>query len=162
MERSAARPASEEKAGTAEFDVANRVFFRLYQSSNLMHKVGTRFMAEFGTTTQQWAVLGALARPAAKSGMTVKELIVFLLLTRQNLTPVLDRLEDREWIERARDTGDGRARRIRLTARGHDVWARMQRAIEDFYAAALSEFDLDDRVLLYRLLDRLKVRLSAL
>jgi hypothetical protein len=38
----------------------------------------------------------------------------------------------------------------------------MQRAIEDFYAAALSEFDLDDRVLLYRLLDRLKVRLSAL
>ena len=153
---------SGEKVDPAEFDVANRVFFRLYQSSNLMHKVGTRFMAEFGTTTQQWAVLGALARPVAKSGMTVKELIEFLLLTRQNLTLVLDRLEDREWIERVRDTGDGRARRIRLTAKGHDIWARMQRTIEHFYAAALSEFDLDDRVLLYRLLDRLKVKLSAL
>ena len=35
-------------------------------------------------------------------------------------------------------------------------------AVDAFYAAALSEFDLDDRVLLYRLLDRLKVRLSAL
>jgi DNA-binding MarR family transcriptional regulator len=162
MERSAARPASEEKAGTAEFDVANRVFFRLYQSSNLMHKVGTRFMSEFGTTTQQWAVLGALARPGARSGMTVKELIEFLLLTRQNLTPLLDRLEDRQWIERIRDVEDGRIRRIRLTGNGHAVWVRMQDAIEDFYAAALDGFDLDDRVHLYRLLDRLKISLSAL
>jgi DNA-binding MarR family transcriptional regulator len=107
-------------------------------------------------------VLGALARPVARSGMTVKELIGFLLLTRQNLTPVLDRLEDREWIERIRDAGDGRIRRIRLTGKGRDVWIRMQRAIEDFYVAALDGFDLEDRVLLYRLLDRLKISLSTL
>jgi hypothetical protein len=29
--------------------VANRVFFRLYQASNLMHKQGTRYVSEFGT-----------------------------------------------------------------------------------------------------------------
>jgi DNA-binding MarR family transcriptional regulator len=162
MQNSAGRPAGNEKADPAELDMANRVFFRLYQSSNLMHKVGARFMSEFGTTTQQWAVLGALARPAAKSGMTVKELIEFLLLTRQNLTPVLDRLERREWIERIREAEDGRIRRIRLTGLGRDTWSRMQRAIEGFHAAALGEFDLDDRVLLYRLLDRLKSSLSAL
>jgi DNA-binding MarR family transcriptional regulator len=162
MASSTIQPAVGEKVGPAEFDVANRVFFRLYQSSNLMHKVGTRFMAEFGTTTQQWAVLGALARPAAKPGMTVKELIEFLLLSRQNLMPVLDRLEDREWIERIRDIEDGRIRRIRLTGKGQELWNRMQRAIEDFYAAALDGFDLEDRVLLYRLLDRLKISLSAL
>ncbi len=45
------------------FDVANRLFFRLYQSSNLMHKNGTKAVASFGSTTQQWAVMGALARP---------------------------------------------------------------------------------------------------
>ena len=48
-----------------EFDVANRVFFRLYQASNLMHKQGTRYVGPFGATTQQWAVLGALARPSS-------------------------------------------------------------------------------------------------
>ncbi|MGN6465452.1 MAG: MarR family winged helix-turn-helix transcriptional regulator [Rhizobiaceae bacterium] len=151
-----------EKAGPAEFDVANRVFFRLYQSSNLMHKVGTRFMAEFGATTQQWAVLGALARPAARVGTTVKELTEFLLLTRQNLTPVLDRLQDRQWVERVRDAEDGRMRRVRLTGEGQAVWNRMQAVIEDFYASALDDFDLEDRVLLYRLLDRLKISLSRL
>ena len=94
--------------------------------------------------------------------MTVKELIEFLLVTRQNLTPVLDRLEHRKWIERIRDVGDGRIRRIRLTTEGRALWVRMQPAIEDFYAAALVDFDLEDRVILYRLLDRLKVSLSAL
>ena len=49
-----------------EFDVANRVFFRLYQASNLMHKQGTRYVGKFRTTTQQWAVLGALARPLVR------------------------------------------------------------------------------------------------
>jgi len=156
------QPMAAEKTSPAGLDVANRVFFRLYQSSNLMHKIGTRFMSEFGATTQQWAVLGALARPAARSGMTVKELIEFLLVTRQNLTPVLDRLEHRKWIERIRDVEDGRIRRVRLTAEGRALWVRMQPAIEDFYAAALVDFDLEDRVILYRLLDRLKVSLSAL
>ena len=41
---------------------------------------------------------GARLRLAA-DGVSVKELIAFLLLTRQNLTIVLDRLEGRGWIE---------------------------------------------------------------
>ena len=60
----------------ARFDVANRLFLRLYQSSNLLHKTGTRAVSAFGATTQQWAVMGALARPGSRdSGLTVKELI---------------------------------------------------------------------------------------
>src|SRR5579863_9528559 len=100
-----------------EFEVANRVFFRLYQASNLMHKQGTRYVGKFGTTTQQWAVLGALARPLVRDGgMTVKDLMEFLDVSRQNLTAVLDRLEGRRWIRRVKDKDDGRSRRIRLTA----------------------------------------------
>jgi hypothetical protein len=77
----------------ARFDIANRLFLRLYQASNLMHKTGTRAVAGFGATTQQWAVMGALARPASReAGLTVKELIAFLLVSRQNLTAVIDRL----------------------------------------------------------------------
>jgi len=144
-----------------EFDVANRVFFRLYQASNLMHKQGTRYVGKFGTTTQQWAVLGALARPLVReSGMTVKELIEFLEVSRQNLTAVLDRLEGRRWIRRVRDKDDGRSRRIRLTVEGKSTWIRMLEPIEAFYAAALTAFSQDDRVMLYRLLDRLKTGLT--
>ena len=72
-----------------DFELANRLFFRLYRASNLMYKTGSRSVAEFSSTTQQWAVLGALSRPAVRQhGMTVKELIEFLLTSRQNLTAV--------------------------------------------------------------------------
>ena len=142
----------------AGFDVANRLFFRLYQASNLMHKQGTRYVAGFDATTQQWAVLGALARPRANvQGVTVKELIAFLELSRQNLTAVLDRLEARGWIERLVDETDARSRRIRLTPAGQETWARMQTPIEAFYEAALKDLNPAERADLWRLLDRLKV-----
>lgn len=139
------------------FEVANRLFFRLYQCSNLMHKNGTRHMAAFGATTQQWAVLGALARPPVREkGMSVKDLIEFLLLSRQNLTAVLDRLEARAWIERVKDPDDGRARLIRLSAEGNRIWEEMQAPIEAFYAGGLTRLSDEEQVQLYQLLDRLK------
>ena len=72
------------------FDVANRLFLRLYQASNLLHKTGTRAVSAYGATTQQWAVLGALSRPGSRAqGMTVKQLVAFLMVSRQNLAAVL-------------------------------------------------------------------------
>ncbi|MGL4286942.1 MAG: MarR family winged helix-turn-helix transcriptional regulator [Phreatobacter sp.] len=147
----------------SRFNVANRLFFRLYQSSNLMHKNGTRAVAEFGSTTQQWAVLGALARPqVAQAGMSVKDLIEFLLVSRQNLAAVLDRLEARGWIERVKDAVDGRSRRSRLTPQGTDVWDRMLDDIGAFYKASLTDFTTEELMLLSKLLDRLKDGIGAL
>ncbi|MER2605883.1 MAG: MarR family transcriptional regulator [Siculibacillus sp.] len=139
------------------FEVANRLFFRLYQCSNLLHKNGTRHMSDFGATTQQWAVLGALARPLVREkGLSVKDLIEFLLLSRQNLTAVLDRLEAREWIERVKDPSDGRARLVRLSAEGNRIWEAMRAPIEAFYAGALVRLTEEEQVQLHHLLDRLK------
>jgi DNA-binding MarR family transcriptional regulator len=147
----------------ARFDIANRLFFRLYQASNLMHKTGSRSVAAFGTTTQQWAVLGALSRPSVRGeGMTVKELIGFLLLSRQNLTAVLNRLERAGLIERTRIAEDGRIRRIRLTVQGSATWRRMLDNIRRYYDVALDGFTTDECLLLFRLLDRLKSRLAGL
>jgi MarR family transcriptional regulator, organic hydroperoxide resistance regulator len=163
MASTRARAVLRQPAREDRFDIANRLFFRLYQASNLMHKTGSRFVAEFNTTTQQWAVLGALSRPAVRErGMTVKELIEFLLLSRQNLTAVLKRLERPGLIERTRAAEDGRARRIRVTAQGSQIWARMLVTIEAYYATALEGFTTEECLTLFKLLDRLKSRLAAL
>ncbi len=148
--------------GGVDFDIANRLFLRLYQASNLMHRQGARYVGAQGATTQQWAVLAALARPPVRDGgMSVKELMAFLDLSRQNLTAVLDRLEGRAWIARAKDEDDARSRRIRLAPQGRAVWAAMQSPIESFFGAALSDFALDEQVALYKLLDRLKTKLES-
>ena len=148
----------------ARFDVANRLFLRLYQASNLMHKTGTRAVSGFGATTQQWAVLGALSRPAAREqGMTVKDLIAFLMVSRQNLTAVLDRLAEAGLVERVRTAGaDGRLRHVRLTEQGGRVWAEMLSSIRRYYDAALADFTTEECVTLFRLLDRLRASLDTL
>jgi DNA-binding MarR family transcriptional regulator len=94
--------------------------------------------------------------------MTVKELIEFLLLSRQNLTAVLNRLQAQGLIERTRIPEDGRVRRIRLTRLGTDTWARMLININGYYKKALVDFTTEETLLLFQLLDRLKSRLQTL
>jgi DNA-binding MarR family transcriptional regulator len=145
------------------FDAANRMFLRLYQASNLMHKTGTRAVGSFGATTQQWAVLGALSRPLVRDrGMTVKELLEFLMVSRQNLTAVLDRLEAAGLTERARAAGDGRLRHITLTARGTETWQTMLTSIRAYYDEALEGFSTEEVIQMFHLLDRLKNSLAAI
>lgn len=147
----------------ARFDVANRMFLRLYQASNLLHKTGTKAVSAYGATTQQWAVLGALSRPAAReAGMTVKDLVRFLMVSRQNLSAVLDRLETAGHVERLRSEGDGRLRHVRLTVDGAATWEAMQGDIRAYYATALADFSTDEAVTLYRLLDRLRDSLAVI
>jgi DNA-binding MarR family transcriptional regulator len=151
------------QARAVEYDVANRVFFRLYQASNLVHKQGTRSLGSFGATTQQWAVLGALAREQVEAaGMTVKQLLAFLEVSRQNLTPVIDRLEARGWIERVVDETDARSRRVCLTAAGRKIWRRMQSPIDAFYSSALQDLTPAEQGQLGELLGRLKTSLAAM
>jgi DNA-binding MarR family transcriptional regulator len=150
------------KPRAGDFDMPNRLFFRLHQCSNLLHKLGGRYVQDFGATTQQWGVLSALARPRIDAaGMTVKDLIECLRVSRQNLTAVLDRLEERGWIERVVDENDGRRRKIRLSPLGKAAWRKMQKPVEAFYAAAIKDFSEDEQVGLDRLLDKLKSALGA-
>lgn len=139
------------------FELANRVFFRLYQCANLLHKNGTRAVETFGATTQQWAVMGALARAQVQQeGMTVKDLMAFLMVSRQNLSAVLDRLEARNWVERVRDVEDGRSRRVRLTGEGADNWQAMQAPIGSFYEGALAHLSAVEQANLLSLFDKMR------
>src|SRR5438034_4321378 len=100
-----------DSVNVARMELANRLFFRLYQCANMLHKTGSRAVEDLGLTTQQWAVLGALSRPGAEGGMSVGDLARYLLVSRQNLSGLISRME--------RDghlciVQDGRDRRSRL------------------------------------------------
>lgn len=128
-------------------DLANRLFFRLYQCANMLHKTGSRSIEEHGLTTQQWAVLGALSRPQASGGMKLGDLARYLMVSRQNLAGVVGRLERDGRVESAADPQDGRSRLVRLTSGGKRVWQRHALPkIHDFYEQALEGFSANDMV----------------
>ncbi len=137
-------------------DLSNRLFFRLYQTANILQKVGAQALDEEQITTQQWSVLGALSRPQVQNGMAVSELCEYLKLSRQNMTGVLNRLEERGAIQRKVDPNDQRSRLIALTKEGEALWARIAPLIGSFYDQALSGFSEDDRISFVHYLNKLQ------
>jgi DNA-binding MarR family transcriptional regulator len=133
------------KLNSAQLELANRLFFRLYQCANMLHKTGTRAVENEGLTTQQWAVLGALSRQEAIEGMSVGDLARYLKVSRQNLSGVIGRMERDGHIESREDPKDGRAKLIKMTQNGRIVWEKQaQPKIREYYAKALTDFSTGD------------------
>lgn len=150
-----------EKIHAARAELANRLFFRLYQCANMLHKTGTRAVEAEGLTTQQWAVLGALSRPQVERGMGVGELARYLLVSRQNLSGLLGRMERDGHVKMAPDGNDRRSRLVTMTASGRRVWERQaQPKIAAYYEQALAGFSDSDVThalhYLLKLLDNMK------
>ena len=146
----------------AGIEINNRLFFRLFQAANTLHTKGTQALDEFGITTQQWSVLGALSRPQAAAGMTVNGLSHYLLVSRQNLTGLLGRLERDGLIERLTSEEDRRSRKVKLSAKGEAQWAAIADPIHAFYDAALKGFSFDDRLTFIHYLSRLQRNMAQL
>lgn len=125
----------------ARFDMANRLFFRLYQCTNMLHKTGSRAVEAEGLTTQQWAVLGALSRERARDGMPIGELARYLMVSRQNLSGVIGRMERDGHVAVARGGEDRRSRMVTMTEHGRRLWQdEAQPKIQAYYEAALADF----------------------
>ena len=135
----------EQKADSARTDLANRVFFRLYQCANMLHKTGTKAVESEGLTTQQWAVLGALSRPATGGAMSVGDLARYLKVSRQNLSGLLSRMERDGRIQTEADARDRRSRLVSMTAEGRRVWQdAAQPKIHGYYEQVLEGFSVND------------------
>jgi DNA-binding MarR family transcriptional regulator len=142
-------------------DMANRLFFRLYQCANMLHKTGTRAVEAEGLTTQQWAVLGALSRPQVEQGMSVGELARYLMVSRQNLSGVVNRMKRVGHVQTAPHGRDRRSRLVRITASGSRVWEKQALPkIHAYYEAAVEDFSDSDLIhalhYLLKLLDNMK------
>lgn len=130
---------------STRLELANRLFFRLYQCANMLHKTGSRAIEAHGLTTQQWAVLGALSRPEVAEGMGVGDLARYLKVSRQNLSGLVARMERDGHVSGAPDDRDRRARRITMTAAGREVWQHQALPkIEAYYGQALDGFSVND------------------
>lgn len=132
-------------AENARIELSNRVFFRLYQCANMLHKTGSRAVEAEGLTTQQWAVLGALSRPNVESGMSVGDLARYLMVSRQNLSGVISRMESAGHLKTAPDGRDRRSRLVTITDNGLAVWKNQATPkIQAYYEEALAGFSLND------------------
>jgi len=134
-----------EKNNIVRMELANRMFFRLYQCANMLHKTGTRAVEAEGLTTQQWAVLGALSRTDAQHGMSVGDLARYLMVSRQNLAGLVSRMERDGHVQSAPNGKDRRSRLVSMTTTGRTVWQQQAMPkIAAYYQQVLEDFSTDD------------------
>ncbi|WP_346796850.1 MarR family transcriptional regulator [Halomonas sp. Bachu 37] len=138
--------------------VANRLFFRLFQVSNILQK---QTVSEVGLTTVQWAVLGALSRKGYEEGVSFNALTEYLVVSRQSLDGVLKRLERDSHIQRIPHPDDKRARIILLTQQGRAYWESLQPLIHEFYREGLASFSFDETVSLLHYLNKFQHDLES-
>jgi DNA-binding MarR family transcriptional regulator len=133
------------QADQTKIEMANRVFFRLYQCANMLHKTGSRAVETEGLTTQQWAVLGALSREKAQGGMSIGDLARYLMVSRQNLSGLISRMERDGHVEIAPDERDRRSRVVTMTESGRHVWQDLALPkIHAYYEQILADFSVND------------------
>jgi DNA-binding MarR family transcriptional regulator len=133
------------EASQTKTEMANRLFFRLYQCANMLHKTGSRAVEAEGLTTQQWAVLGALSREKAQGGISIGELARYLMVSRQNLSGLIGRMERDGHVEIAPDDRDRRSRMVTMTTSGRHVWQNLALPkIHAYYDQILADFSIND------------------
>lgn len=129
----------------AKIELANRLFFRLYQCANMLHKTGSRAVEAEGLTTQQWAVLGALSREKTQGGMSIGDLARYLMVSRQNLSGLISRMERDGHVAIAPDGQDRRSRVVTMTESGRQVWqVQALPKIRAYYEEVLGDFSVND------------------
>ncbi|MEG1767501.1 MAG: MarR family transcriptional regulator [Comamonas sp.] len=111
----------------------------------MLHKTGSRAVETEGLTTQQWAVLGALSREKAQGGMSIGDLAKYLMVSRQNLSGLISRMERDGHVAVAPDGRDRRSRLVSMTASGQHVWHVLaQPKIMAYYEDVLGDFSIND------------------
>ena len=99
-----------------------------------------RVAEEFGVTGQQYNVLRIL-RGAHPEPLPTMEIASRMIENTPGITGLLDRLEEKGLVQRARDADDRRCSRCSITAKGMKLLAEMDEPINQSEEAALSTLD---------------------
>ena len=108
---------------------------RAYQRCSLHYE---RLLKHFDLTGAQFDTLLAIRALAHEA--QPKRVARRLLVTRGNVSGILERLQRRGLIETMPHARDGRARRLRLTPAGNRLLERAQPAARNFIAAQMAPF----------------------
>lgn len=126
------------------------VFRALMRSSRLHRQLMLRSAAALDAHPGQAMILRILG---SRDGLSQRELADLLLLGKPTVTTMLQRMERSGLIAREQDADDQRVTRVRLTAAGRRLDARLHAAVAEAMAKVIDPLDPADRLELARLLD---------
>jgi len=131
----------------------------LRTADEIRHRL-TELMAPHGVTVQQYNVLRIL-RGAGDTGLPTLEIAERMIERSPGITRLLDRLEKKSLVRRARCQEDRRQMLCWITSEGRALLAALDGPIEQSEAEALATMDRADVERLIELLDAVRTTLTT-
>lgn len=123
-----------------------------FRLANVWGQVGNRLAGAYGLTAQQWLALTSIGL-AGEAGITPTEIGKNALVSPQNVTGLLDRLERAGYVQRKPVGGDRRSYRVQLSEKGKKVLRALNPLGAAWAQKAAAELSAEKITILQTLLD---------
>lgn len=128
-------------------------------TARLLRTVFARRLKDVGLTRAQWL---ALTRVNRRPGVNQSELADMMEIEKAPAGRIVDRLQEKGWIERRAAPNDRRVNRIYLTGQGIRVHAAIAPLAEATVRDALAGLSASEQTRLVALMSKVKAQLTAL
>jgi DNA-binding MarR family transcriptional regulator len=130
-----------------------QVFVSLLRTADALARGGEDLFKAHNLSGTQYNILRIL-RGAGEKGLACREVGCRLISRDPDITRLLDRMESRGWIVRAREAQDRRVVKTRITAEGLRLLAALDQPVHDFHRRQLGHVSAKELRQLSRLLAR--------
>jgi DNA-binding MarR family transcriptional regulator len=128
------------------------LFLNLVRTADLLQRKGAELFKSADLSPNQYNVLRIL-RGAGAEGLACGEVGDRMVTRDPDITRLLDRLEKRDLVRRAREKGDRRVVTARITAAGLELLRKLDEPVAEWHRTQLGHLDPKQQETLIRLLE---------
>ncbi|MBT2659005.1 MarR family transcriptional regulator [Bacillus sp. ISL-18] len=140
-------------------EVKTNITLDFFRISNLLNRYGAKMVSEVGLTSiQQWVILRTIIN---REDISIGELKEEMLVTKQNMTGMINRLQQLNLVTLFQDPEDKRRTRVKITEEGIHVYEQLKSLRNDFNAQTYHIYNDQEIMVLSDLLGRLVEHLKV-
>jgi DNA-binding MarR family transcriptional regulator len=151
---------SRPKSSRPPVSLENRVFVALLQAADALAQEAEQLVKAAGLTGAQYNVLRIL-RGAEPEGLACRAIGERMISHDPDMTRLLDRMEKRGLITRARQTDDRRVVKTRITSEGLSLLRTLDQPVHDLHKRQFRHMSAARLKILSDLLEEVRVRKPA-
>ena len=134
-------------------EVKTNITLDIFRLSNLLSRYGAKMVADVGLNSiQQWVILRTIIN---RGEISIGELKEEMLVTKQNMTGMINRLQQSNLVTLFQDPEDKRRTRVKITEEGIRVYEQLKSLRNDFNAQTYHIYNEQEIMVLSDLLSRL-------
>lgn len=147
---------SVKKSGSIKDDkdegLGHDTIFAILNTQKALLRTMTKNVSRENVTLQQVNIMRILSQEGSVAMYRLGE---ELLVTRPNITAIIDRLEKKDLVKRVESKNDRRKTEIQFTAKGQKLYQKIHETQEKLLQDSINAFNSVEKVMLSRLLRKL-------